>query len=90
MPHDLLETYTPHTTKLQVKVKALKQTIMLLLSGESLPRVLMSVIRFCSNTDDHTLKKLLMLYWEVSPRPLGSLMIFHGFPEYSYALSPLL
>jgi coatomer subunit beta len=51
-----------------VKVKALKQTIMLLLSGESLPRVLMSVIRFCSNTEDHVLKKLLMLYWEVSPR----------------------
>lgn len=39
---------------------------MLLLSGESLPRVLMSVIRFCSNTEDHVLKKLLMLYWEVS------------------------
>jgi coatomer subunit beta len=53
-------------TVLQVKIKALKQTIMLLLSGESLPRVLMSVIRFCSNTDDHALKKLLMLYWEVS------------------------
>ena len=26
---------------------------------------LMSVIRFCSNADDHMLKKLLMLYWEV-------------------------
>lgn len=50
---------------LQVKIKALKQTIMLLLSGESLPRVIMSVIRFCSNTEDHQLKKLMMLYWEV-------------------------
>lgn len=48
-----------------MKIKALKQTILLLLSGESLPRILMSVIRFCSNTDDHMLKKLLMLYWEV-------------------------
>lgn len=64
-----------------MKVKALKQTIMLLLSGESLPRVLMSVIRFCSNTDDHTLKKLLMLYWEVSPRLLDSSIIPHKFPR---------
>lgn len=50
------------------KIRALKQTIMLLLSGENLPRVLMSVIRFCSSTDDHLLKKLLMLYWEVVPK----------------------
>jgi hypothetical protein len=48
-----------------MKIRALKQTILLILSGESLPRVLMSVIRFCSNADDHLLKKLLMLYWEV-------------------------
>lgn len=48
-----------------MKIKALKQSILLILSGESLPRVLMSVIRFCSNADDHMLKKLLMLYWEV-------------------------
>ena len=60
----IMPAHNTHIT--QMKIKALKQTIMLLLSGESLPRVLMSVIRFCSNTDDHMLKKLLMLYWEVS------------------------
>ena len=55
-----------------MKIRALKQSILLILSGESLPRVLMSVIRFCSNADDHMLKKLLMLYWEVSKRDRSS------------------
>ena len=50
------------------KIRALKQTILLMLSGEHMPRVLMSVIRFCINTEDHALKKLLMLYWEVVPK----------------------
>lgn len=63
-----LTIYTTINRPPQMKIRALKQTILLLLSGESLPRVLMSVIRFCSNTDDHMLKKLLMLYWEVRVR----------------------
>ena len=41
---------------------------MAMLSGESMPKVLMQVIRFCINTDDHQLKKLMMLYWEVVPK----------------------
>ena len=28
----------------------------------------MQVIRFCINTSDHQLKKLMMLYWEVVPK----------------------
>ena len=47
-----------------------------MLGGEALPKVLMQVIRFCINTDDHQLKKLMMLYWEVVPKyqpvPMGS------------------
>ncbi|CAM9250196.1 unnamed protein product, partial [Heterosigma akashiwo] len=49
----------------KVKVSALKQAILMLLAGESLPRVLMHVIRFCINTEDHLLKKYMMLYWEI-------------------------
>jgi len=39
-----------------------------MLGGESMPRILMQVIRFCINTQDHQLKKLMMLYWEVVPK----------------------
>lgn len=58
------------------KIKALKQAIIGLLAGESMPRVLMTVIRFCITQDDHTIKKLLMLYWEIVPKygPDGKLM----------------
>uniref|UniRef100_A0A7S2PNF9 Coatomer subunit beta n=1 Tax=Leptocylindrus danicus TaxID=163516 RepID=A0A7S2PNF9_9STRA len=41
---------------------------MAMLSGESMPKILMQVIRFCINTNDHKLKKLMMLYWEVVPK----------------------
>ena len=39
-----------------------------MLSGDPMPRMLMTVIRFCINTDNHELKKLLMLYWEIVPK----------------------
>jgi coatomer subunit beta len=58
-----LESNTAH-----VKRGALKAAIMSMLGGESLPRVLMQVIRYCINTQDHQLKKLMMLYWEVVPK----------------------
>lgn len=46
------------------KVAALKKVIMLVLGGEDMPRILMTVIRYCITQEDHTLQKLLMLYWE--------------------------
>jgi coatomer subunit beta len=52
----------------QVKKHALKAAIMAILGGESMPRILMQVIRFCINSNDKQLKKLCMLYWEVVPR----------------------
>lgn len=51
--------------KVDVKIQAVKNAILALLNGESLPKVLMSIIRFCSTNEDHQLKKLLMIYWEV-------------------------
>ena len=53
---------------LQVKKHALKAAIMAMLGGETMPRILMQVIRFCINSDDKPLKKLTMLYWEVVPK----------------------
>ena len=54
--------------KVEDKIKAVKESIGLMLQGEHLPKVLMSVIRFCITQEDHFLKKLLMIYWEVVPK----------------------
>lgn len=47
------------------KVSGLKTLISLLLNGEVMPTLLMTVIRFCVPCDDHKVKKLLLVYWEV-------------------------
>jgi coatomer subunit beta len=52
----------------RIKVKALKSAILLMLGGEPMPRILMTVIRFCINTEHHEFKKLLMLFWEIVPK----------------------
>lgn len=57
------------------KVAALKSVIIQMLRGEQLPKVLMTVIRFCITSESHELKKLLTLYWEVVDKyePSGKL-----------------
>jgi coatomer subunit beta len=52
------------STDVQRKVGGLKKAVLLLLSGEDMPRMLMTVIRYCITVEDHTLQKLLMLYYE--------------------------
>lgn len=54
--------------KVELKIKAVKSAILGLLHGEKFPKVLMHIIRFCSTQTDHTLKKLLMVYWEIAPK----------------------
>lgn len=54
--------------KVELKIRAVKSAILALLQGEKLPKVLMHIIRFCSTQSDHTLKKLLMVYWEIAPK----------------------
>lgn len=56
------------SSDVQLKVRGMKNAIFSLLSNESMPRVLMTVIRFCVTQDDHQLKKLMMLYWEIVPK----------------------
>ncbi|GBG29303.1 Coatomer subunit beta [Hondaea fermentalgiana] len=46
------------------QVRGLKTLILLLLNGESLPKLLMTVIRYCVPSQDHEVKKLVSLYWE--------------------------
>ena len=53
------------------KTSALKKTIQLILSGERLPGILMTVIRFVMPLEDHTIKKLLLVFWEIVPKTTG-------------------
>ena len=43
----------------------MKTVILMILNGEQLSKLLMTVIRFCLTIEDHRLKKVLSLYWEV-------------------------
>lgn len=48
----------------------------MILSGERLPGVLMTIIRFVLPLQDHMIKKLLLIFWEIVPKtsPDGKLL----------------
>jgi len=48
-----------------VKAEALEELILLMINGESYPKLLMTIIRFVCTTNDHRVKKLLTIYWEI-------------------------
>lgn len=52
----------------QAKIDALKKTIHMILSGERLPGLLMTIIRFVLPLQNHTIKKLLLIFWEIVPK----------------------
>ncbi|XP_058467960.1 coatomer subunit beta [Malaya genurostris] len=54
--------------ELNVKIDTLKKVIQLLLNGERLPSLLMTIIRFVLPLQNHTIKKLLLIYWEIVPK----------------------
>ncbi|EEB10658.1 Coatomer subunit beta, putative [Pediculus humanus corporis] len=60
----------------KTKIEALKKTIHMILSGERLPGILMTIIRFVLPLQDHMVKKLLLIFWEIVPKtnPDGKLM----------------
>jgi len=47
------------------KAEALQELVLLMINGESYPKLLMTVIRFVVTSNDHQVKKLLMIYWEI-------------------------
>lgn len=47
------------------KSEALKKAIMLLLNGESIPQLFITIIRYVLPSEDHTVQKLLLLYLEI-------------------------
>jgi coatomer subunit beta len=61
----------------RTKIDTLKKLIQMILNGEKTsPSVLMTVIRFVMPMQDHMVKKLLLVFWEVVPKyhPDGKLM----------------
>lgn len=60
----------------KAKIEALKNIIHLIANGERLPGLLMHIIRFVLPSQDHTIKKLLLIFWEIVPKttPDGKLL----------------
>eukprot|EP00933_Yihiella_yeosuensis_P040295 TRINITY_DN34578_c0_g1_i1.p1 TRINITY_DN34578_c0_g1~~TRINITY_DN34578_c0_g1_i1.p1 ORF type:complete len:1008 (-),score=269.56 TRINITY_DN34578_c0_g1_i1:146-3169(-) len=48
-----------------VKAEALEELVLLMINGESYPKLLMTIIRFVCTCNDHRVKKLLTIYWEI-------------------------
>ena len=53
------------SNSIPTKKKALKMLIKQIINDESFPRMIMSVLQQAQIHEDHDLKKLLFLYWEV-------------------------
>lgn len=53
---------------INVKIETLKKVIQLLLNGERLSGLLMTIIRFVLPLQNHTIKKLLLIFWEIVPK----------------------
>lgn len=53
---------------IKVKIETLKKVIQLLLNGERLSGLLMTIIRFVLPLQNHTIKKLLLIFWEIVPK----------------------
>ncbi|XP_038985773.1 coatomer subunit beta-1-like [Phoenix dactylifera] len=47
------------------KVDAMKNAIMLLLNGETLPQLFITIVRYVLPSEDHTIQKLLLHYLEI-------------------------
>ena len=51
-----------------MKIQALKNAIIMMQAGEKMPGLLMHVIRYILPEQDHTIKKLLFVFWEIVPK----------------------
>lgn len=48
----------------QLKVQAMAKAVMMLLNGEQLPQLFITIVRYVLPSEDHTIQKLLLLYLE--------------------------
>uniref|UniRef100_A0A158Q8U3 Coatomer subunit beta n=1 Tax=Elaeophora elaphi TaxID=1147741 RepID=A0A158Q8U3_9BILA len=62
----------------KAKTDALKKLIMMIMNGEKIGQgMMMQVIRFCLPTSDHTIKKLLLLFFEIVPKTASDGKLLH-------------
>ncbi|EFJ07199.1 hypothetical protein SELMODRAFT_448563 [Selaginella moellendorffii] len=47
------------------KVEAMKKAVMLMLNGETIPQLFITIVRYVLPSEDHTIQKLLLLYLEI-------------------------
>lgn len=61
---------------INAKIEALEKAIRCILAGERVPGILMPTIRFILPLNDHRIKKLLLIFWEIVPKttPDGKLL----------------
>ncbi|XP_053950693.1 coatomer subunit beta [Anastrepha ludens] len=50
------------------KIETLKKVIQMLLNGERLSGLIMTIIRFVLPVQNHQIKKLLLIFWEIVPK----------------------
>ncbi|CAA0814353.1 Coatomer subunit beta-1, partial [Striga hermonthica] len=55
----------------EAKIDAMKNAIMLLLNGETLPQLFITIVRYVLPSEDHTVQKLLLLYLEIIDKTDG-------------------
>ncbi|XP_058113643.1 coatomer subunit beta-1-like [Magnolia sinica] len=53
------------SNSVDAKIDAMKKSIMLLLNGENLPQLFITIVRYVLPSEDHTVQKLLLLYLEI-------------------------
>ena len=55
-----------------VKVQAMQKAIMMLLNGEQLPGMFITILQYVLPSEDHTIQKLLLLYLVSTPAGFGA------------------
>ena len=63
LANEIKEQLAGHDVAL--KVDGMKKAVMLLLNGESLPSLFITIVRYVLPSEDHTIQKLLLLYLEI-------------------------
>ncbi|KAF4350944.1 hypothetical protein F8388_021651 [Cannabis sativa] len=51
--------------EIEYKIEAMKKAILLLLNGETIPQLFITIIRYVLPSEDHIIQKLLLLYLEI-------------------------
>ncbi|ESO00164.1 hypothetical protein HELRODRAFT_101151 [Helobdella robusta] len=71
MPNEMQLKQDLEHGDIRTKTEALKKLIQMILNGDKMQSLLMTVIRFVMPLQDHMIKKLLLVFWEIVPKYSG-------------------